>query len=186
MAKVETFSDAIKDMMKNVDKVSREVAQKVSEKMTVDIANKTQDILDKYYSYKKGSYTKSGRTYQLYEMYETDLPKAVKASGGYIARGRVKFDPNILEYHSNSSKHNGDSPWSSGGDVESSYVYDELFFEGKHPWYSGAPYNDGSYTLIKHGVNVGKAFKDFDNKYDDQYLHDYFNSIVAKTMQKYF
>jgi hypothetical protein len=186
MAKVETFSDAIEEMMKNVDKVCKEVAQKVSEKMADDIEKKTEEIVDKYYEYKNGSYTKHERTYQLYEFYNIAAPKVSKSGNGYIARGKVTFDPDLLEYYSNSSKHQGNGSWKSGGDVESDYVYESLFFEGKHPWYSGAPVNDGSYELRPGGYNIKKAYQQFDDTYDDKYLTDYFNSIVVKAMQQYF
>lgn len=177
MASSGILSDAIQDIIKNIDIANKEISQKVSERMTEDLLKKTKDIIDEYYSYKKGSYTKYGRTYQLYEFYNAKIPKARKFKKGYIARGTIVFDPSKLEYHSNSSD--------LYKDVDSDYVYEELFYKGKHPWYSGAAVNDGSYKLVKGGVNINKEFKKFDKMYDDIYLKDYFNDIVFATIEKY-
>ena len=182
-----TLSGAIQEMINNIDDVCREVALRSSKKITKDLLEKAESIVDKYYSYKKGSYTKYGRTYQLYDIYRTNKPRARKsAKGGYVASAVLTFDENELEYHSNSKKHKkSGEAWENGGDVENSYVFNELFLEGMHPWYSGSPVNDNSYTLIQHGVNVNEEFERYQQKYDELYLKDYLNDIIVDIANSY-
>ena len=177
MADSGILNDAIKDIIENIDAINKEISQKASVKITEDLLRKTKDIVDEYYNYTNGSYTKYDRTHQLYTFYNVKTPKSQKYKNGYVAQGTIMFDPSKLEYHSNSSE--------LYKNIDSNYVYEDLFYKGMHPWYSGARVNDMSYKLIKGGVNINKEFKRFDKMYDRIYLDDYMSGIVDTTIGKY-
>ena len=187
------FVDAIDQMIKNSDAICQELAKEASKKMEKDFENMAKHIVDKYYEYKKGSYTKYGRTYQLYNIYEATT-SVTKSARGYAASVNLTFDPSKMDHSSNSKQHQGDWDWNEMrvqndipmyGNVSEDYIYVKLFYYGKHPWYSGANPNDNSYKLIKSGYNVEKKFKEFIKGYEDKYLKDYIQDIFVNIMAKY-
>ena len=180
MANNRTLSDAIQKMIDNIDKATKEVALEVSKRMVKDLNDKAEQVIDDFYSYKHGSYTRNGREYQLYSIYKVNDPNVKKNKNGYTAQGILTFDESKLKHYSNTGLDE------FNGVVQSDYVFNELFLKGQHPWFSGAPYNDGSYDLIQQDAPpAGREFESFVKNYDSLYLDAYVPEIVEKAIKTY-
>ena len=171
MASNGPLSDAIDKIIKSVDVATRKTAFQASQRMVQDLWEKAKSVVDEYYEYKNGSYTKFGRQYNLYDIYEVDTPSTRKHKDGYQINAKIIFYDERLE-----GVHNGSRKYRP---VDGEYVLD-LFWSGEHPWYSGSPVNDGSYKTISYGTSAKESFKKFDDRYDDVFLKAYLEDIIVQ------
>ena len=181
MAKVNSLSDAIQNMIDDVERATAFAGVFLKNKVQSDFENAAKTSVDKYYSYKNGYYTKYGRQYRLYKVYDVKTDVYREKDNIVISTG-VYMDSDKLEglYHSNSSLHNGSGPWESGGDVDEKYVF-ENFIRGIHPWTNGWPLTSAT-QLMYDEIKSKPSPDNYLNKYVDKYVDVYFNKHIQKTM----
>jgi hypothetical protein len=182
MAKAKTLSDAIQNMIDNIDQATSVAGTLIKARVHEDFEKAAKTSVDKYYEYKNGYYTKHGRKHRLYKTY--DVKTSIKHEGNNIVISAgiyMSSDPLEGLYHSNSSLHDGDGPWRRGGDVEAEYVF-KNFISGQHPWTNAWPlenYEEGlQYKLIKSKPSPDHYLKN----YRDKYINTHFNKHVNKTL----
>ena len=70
MANQKSLSDTIQSMIDDIDKASAIAGIFLKSKVQKDFETAAHTSVDKYYSYKRGQYTKYGRQYRLYKVYD--------------------------------------------------------------------------------------------------------------------
>ena len=184
MAEAKSLGDAIQKLIDNVETVA-EIAGNISSKQAEkDFNDAAKAAVDKYYEYQNGAYTKYGRQHNLYDIYKVNS-NLTKRGKTFTITTDIKMDSSPLDgaHHSNSSKHQGGGSWSSGGQVEGDYVF-ENFLKGAHPW---TYFKDGEYV---YGENIDKEIpdkflKDFIKNYGSRYFEDNFQKIIAQLLKVY-
>ena len=181
MAKGNSLSDAIQNMIDDINRATAYAGVFLKSKVQKDFEDAARTSVDKYYSYKNGHYTRYGRQYRLYKVYDVKTT-VERENGNIVISTGIYMDSDRLEglYHSNSSKHNGDDAWSSGGDVEEDYVF-ENFIYGRHPWTNGWP-TSGDKFLEYDEIKSKTSPDSYLNKYRDKYSDVYFSKHIQKTM----
>ena len=181
MAKNTSLSDAIQKMIDNIEMATAVAGVYLKSQVHRDFEKAAKTSVDKYYSYINGYYTQHDRQYRLYKVY--DVKTDVKREGKNIVISTgIYMDSDRLEglYHSNSSKHSGNGPWGSGGDVEADYVF-KNFIYGMHPWTNGWPLR-GVSNLEYDEIQSKPSPDSYLNKYVDKYVDVYFNKHLNKTL----
>jgi len=181
VASQKSLSDTIQSMIDDIDRASAFAGVFLKSKVQKDFESAARTSVDKYYSYKKGQYTRYGRQYRLYKVYDVQTTVRREKDNIIVSTG-VYMDSDKLEglYHSNSSKHSGTEPWKAGGDVEAEYVF-KNFIQGAHPWTNGWPL--GGVDHLEYGIKRKRPSPDkFLNQYRDRYINVYFNKHIQKTM----
>ena len=181
MAKGNSLSDAIQNMIDDVERATAFAGVFLKSKVQKDFEDAARTSVDKYYSYKNGYYTRYGRQHRLYKVYDvkTDVHKE---NGNIVVSTGIYMDSDRLEglYHSNSSLHKGSGSWEAGGDVEADYVF-ENFIRGIHPWTNGWPRT--STPFLEYDEIRSKPSPDnYLNRYRDKYADVYFSKHIQKTM----
>lgn len=182
--KNDLLADKIQKMIDNIDYVQGMAGLLVKDNVKKDFENAAKESVDRYYEYKKGSYTQHGRKHRLYGVYNVTTTIRNK-NGSVIITPRIEMDSDRLEglYHTNSTRHDGNAPWDDGGDVDASYVF-ENFIKGLHPWTNGWPssgYENLEYKRIKQKGQTPNAFL---NSYIDNYNKKFFSKYVQEIMNK--
>lgn len=184
MAQKNSLEGAIQNIIDNLEIVADTTSKLVAKRVEKDFNEQTKNVIDEYYDYQFGSYTKYGRQHNLYNIY--NVTSNVKKRGkSYTITTEVQMDSSALEgvYHSNSSKHQGSGPWSSGGQVEADYVF-ENFLAGEHPW---TRFEDGVYVYgeNKDKLSPDKKMKNYLKKYGDKYFDDYLQTTLSQLLKLY-
>ena len=189
MAKGSSLSDAIQNMIDNVEQVSAMTALIVKEKVKQDFEKAAKESVDKYYQYVKGQYTRYGRQYNLYNVYKV-VTDVSKDGNRIIVDARIVMEPSTLEglYHSNSKNHSGDGSWERGGGVDAGYVF-ENFIYGRHPWTNAWPLSGDDtleYKLIKDKISPNTFLNKYKKSYGDKYFSKHVESTIVNLMKIYF
>lgn len=184
MAQKNSLEGAIQKMIDNVETVAEVAGRLVMKQVQKDFDSATKNVIDEYYDYKNGSYTKYGRQHNLYNIY--NVASSFKKHGkSYTITTEVMMNSSALEgvYHSNSSKHQGSGPWESGGQVEADYVF-ENFLAGEHPW---TRFEDGVYVYgeKKDKMSPDTKMKKYLKKYGEKYFDDYMQKTIAYLLKQY-
>ena len=187
MAQKNSLEDAIQQMIDNVNTVAEVAGKRVMKQVQEDFNAATKNVIDEYYDYKYGSYTKYGRQHNLYNIY--NVTSSIKKHGKtYTITTNVNMDSSALKgvYHSNSSKHHAHGPmleWKKGGDVEADYVF-ENFLAGEHPW---TRFEDGVYVYgeNKDKMSPDAKMKKYLKKYGEKYFDDYMQKTIAYLLKQY-
>ncbi len=187
MAKNAALGDAIQKIIDNVEDAVASTSVALRDEMKKDFEKVARESVDKYYEYQNGGYTKRGRQYRLYNIYQVHATSRRKGDG-YIVKTSLIFDSDTLEgvYKSHSKKHQGEGSWASGGNVEAEYVF-KNFFAGEHPWTNGYPRTADTleYRLIKGAEPSPRRTLD---KYFENYeriLNRHFNEILSRLLKSY-
>lgn len=191
-----TLESAVQDMINNVDKIATIATLTVKEQMKKDFNKAAKDAVDQYYKYKKGYYTKHGRTHSLYKIPEITVNTSRDSKKIYFSAS-IDLKADRLEgvYHSHSQYHDGGGSWESGGDVEATYVVENLFMQGMHPYSSYYPLknpedpnNPYGYELRRGpGAKPDTMLKRFtsNKEYGDKYFAKHMNKTLNKLFQLY-
>lgn len=181
MAKGNTLSDAIQNMIDDIDKATAFAGVFLKNKVQKDFEAAAKTSVDKYYSYKNGYYTRYGRQYRLYKVYDVKTT-VYRENGNIVVSTGIYMDSDKLEglYHSNSSIHNGSGSWESGGDVDADYVF-ENFIYGRHPWTNGWPISVAK-SLEYDEIKSKPSPDSYLNRYCDKYVDVYFSKHIQKTI----
>lgn len=182
--KNDSLTDKIQKMIDNIDYVQGTLGLLVKDNVKKDFEKAAKESVDKYYEYKKGSYTQYGRKHRLYGVY--NVTTSIKNKNGTIViTPRIEMNSDSLEgvYHTNSIKHNGNSSWDDGGDVEADYVF-ENFIYGFHPWTNGWPLSEDEDLRYKRIKQKGQSPNAFLNSYIDNYNKKFFSKYVQDIMNK--
>lgn len=184
MAQNNSLESAIQKMIDNAEMVAEVAGKLVMKRVRQDFDDKTKKVIDEYYDYKYGSYTRYGRQHNLYNIYnvKTDFRKHGKV---YTITTEVKMDSSALEgvYQSNSSKHRGSGPWEGGGQVEADYVF-ENFLAGEHPW---TRFENGMYVYgeKKDKMSPDVKMKRYLKKYGSKYFDEYLQKTIVQLLKLY-
>ena len=184
MARNNSLEDAIQKMIDNVETAAEVAGGLIKQQVEKDFKAATKNVVDEYYDYKNGSYTKYGRQHNLYNIYQvtSNLNKKGKS---YVITTDIRMDSSALEgvYHSNSSKHQGSGPWESGGQVEADYVF-ENFLAGEHPW---TRFENGTYVYgeNKDKMSPDKKLNEYLKKYGARYFDDYLQKTFSQLLKLY-
>ena len=190
MAKNNSLSQDMQTLIDHAEFVAASASVLIKEKMKEDFQKAAEKSVDKYYEYKKGSYTKYGRKHNLYKIYSINASVSKKGDDITLSAS-ILMDSDILEglYHSNSQYHQEDGPWESYkgdysgpdkdyGNVEADWVF-KNFLSGKHPWTNGWPMSGKS--KLKTGFKHSKPSPD---KFLQKYLESYGEKYIDKYMQE--
>lgn len=175
-----TLSDAIQVIIDGVDTAAYTAGVLASNQMKKDFEGMAKGLVDKYYEYQKGQYTKYGRQYNLYNIYSVTT-KVTQSKKSVDILVDLNFDPSKLDglYHSNAS-----DKWA---DVEYEYVF-RNFMEGKHPWTNAWPLSGAGsleYKEIKASPKVEPAIKRYQKTYGDKYFNHYVDKILMQLIKVY-
>ena len=188
MAQKNSLEEAIQKMIDDVETVAEVAGKLVMKKVQEDFEKATKNVIDEYYDYKFGSYTKYGRQYNLYNIYSVNS-EFKKHGKNYTITTNVHMDSSALEgvYHSNSSRHHAHGPmleWKKGGDVKADYVF-ENFLEGEHPWTKFLGDGKYKYGEKKDKMSPKQKLNQYINKYEGKYFNDYMTKTIARLLELY-
>lgn len=180
MAKENSLSDAIQNMINDVERATVMAGLLIKDKVQKDFEKAAKTSVDKYYSYKNGYYTKYQRQYRLYNTYSVKTDISREGDNIVISTG-VYMDSDPLEglYHSNASK-----KWE---DVDAEYVF-ENFIYGRHPWTNGWPLSGAAeleYDEIRSKPSPDSYLKRYRDKYVDVYFNKHVQSIMDNLLKVY-
>lgn len=184
MANKSSLSDTIQKMIDDIDRAGAIAGLLIKDQVHKDFEKAAKTSVDNYYKYINGSYTKYERQYRLYKTYDVQTSVTREGNNIVISTGiYMSSDPLEGLYHSNSSKHEGEKPWKSGGDVEAEYVFNN-FISGKHPWTNGWPVAKDE-PILREGYTKKRPVPDsYLKRYRDRYVDVYFNRHVQNMMEK--
>lgn len=191
MGKSGSLGSEMQKLIDNAEGVLKYATKTLKNKMDEDFKKVAKQSVDKYYEYKNGPYTKHGRRYNLYKIYNVTTTVSKKEGSTKITTLLLmESDPLEGVYKSNSSYHQGNGPWKSYdgaygpgldyGGVEADYVF-ENFIHGRHPWTNGwSPIWGVDYSHLKKGYKHDKVSP---NKFLDKYAESYGKKYIDKYMQ---
>lgn len=180
MATGNSLSDAIQIIIDNIDTAAYTAGVLASQQMKKDFEEMAKGLVDKYYQYQNGQYTRYGRQHNLYNIY-TVTTNVKKGKNSIDIELNLDLDPNKLEglYHSNASE-----KWANVG---ADYVF-RNFMEGTHPWTNAWPLSGASaleYKEIKASPKVNPAINKYKKSYGDKYFNSYVDKIFMQLIKVY-
>lgn len=169
------FKELIDELNREIEPITAEMKSRIER----DFDRIAVDAIDKYYEYEKGGYTKYGRKYALYGIYEvrSNDRKKIGSFETYIELDSEKLNG----VHSS----NGSGAiWSSG--VPGGLIFD-WFLNGKHPWTNGYPMVSGKKKSHMRKMSGEYAPRKILKEYIDSYdrvAEGYFAEIVYRRLSR--
>lgn len=189
MAKENSIEEQINQLYNNFNSIIEKSVKAARKDVKQDLDEYAKKVVDRYYQYKKGQYTRHKRKYRLYDLYKTTVRLSHPSEDIYVFNLNIKFDPkNIEGVHSsrNTSRieEGFGTPWKSGGNVEADYVFNN-FWHSKHPWtvFSSDPeVSSASYRTYKQKPSSKEYIEKYMKNYGEKMMEIIWDNIIKNIM----